>query len=112
MLGIDLEKADRGDGSDLRLLASDLGRALYCTGRWAEALEALQGIGTPRPAHVATMASCHLQLGDRSGAERDRAALQAMLPGFEMESFIRSLRFKRREDLAVLEGDLRALGFS
>ena len=28
MLGIDLEKADRGDGSDLRLLASDLGRAL------------------------------------------------------------------------------------
>ena len=27
-LGIDLEKADRGDGSDLRLLASDIGRAL------------------------------------------------------------------------------------
>ena len=28
MLGIDLEKADRGDGSDLKLLASDVGRAL------------------------------------------------------------------------------------
>jgi serine/threonine protein kinase/Tfp pilus assembly protein PilF len=91
---------------------SDLARALYCTGQWTESLQTLQRIATPRVAHRAYMASCHLQLGDRTAAERTRDDLLAANRGFQLDRFLASLLFRRAEDRAGLERDLRALGLS
>jgi serine/threonine protein kinase/Tfp pilus assembly protein PilF len=87
----------------------DLGRALYCMQRWQEAADALQRISKPLVSHHAYLASCHLQLGDREAAERSKSAILAANPSFEVEGFMKSLLFKRREDIAVLERDLRQL---
>jgi TolB-like protein len=90
-------------------MRSDYGRALYFGGRYADALATLQRIAKPRIEHHVYIASSHLQLGDRPSAERSRAAIIAANPKFTAEQFLKSMYFKRANDLATLANDLRAL---
>lgn len=76
-----------------------LGRAYFVARRYAEAASALAHIAAPECHHHAFLASCYAQLGDEEAARRHAAEVLRRAPEFSTETFLRTLHYKRTEDI-------------
>jgi adenylate cyclase len=90
--------------------ATNLGLALYCAGRYAEAAAAYQGIATPQTGALANLAASLAQAGDREGAARVRARLLEREPAFSSRFLGRLRPFRHEADRAHVEEGMRLAG--
>jgi adenylate cyclase len=77
-----------------------LGRAFFVARRYGEAVAAFGRITTPDQFHHAFLAACHAQSGNETAARRHVAEVLKRDPGFAIESYLKTLHYKRSEDLA------------
>jgi adenylate cyclase len=87
-----------------------LGRALFGSRRYAEALEAFKQIGAPRYSHLAFLAACHAQLVQDAEAREQAAAVLRLRPDFGIKRFVRTLPYREMNDRNHLEEALRKAG--
>jgi len=111
-----------GEGEDWLKMASSLdphgthtrahllGRALFGSRRYAEALEAYKQIGAPRYSHLAFLAACYAQLGRDAEAREQTAAVLKLEPDFGIKRFVRALAYREMNDRNHLEEALRKAG--
>ncbi len=105
-----IKKAIRFDPHRAHARAHLLGRALYGSRRYADAVDAYRQITSPRYAHRLDMAACYAQLGSDAEAKEQAAAALRLKPDFTIESFVRSLPFKETTDRDHLADGLRKAG--
>jgi len=67
--------------------------------RYAEAISAYGHIAAPDQTHHAFLAACYAQLGDEAAARRHAEEILKADPGFSIEGFLRTLHYKREEDV-------------
>lgn len=77
-----------------------LARACFVARRYADAIAALAHIAAPEVAHHSYLAACHAELGDAIAARQHVAEVLKRDPGFSIEGFLRTLHYKREEDIA------------
>jgi adenylate cyclase len=107
-----LEMAVRLDPYDAHARAHLLGRALFVTRRYEEALSAYQKIPSLRAGHLADMAACLAQLGKSAEAkERVEAALR-LDPEFSIEKYLGNLLYSVDADREHHAEGLRKAGFA
>jgi len=87
-----------------------LGRALFGSRRYAEALEAFKQIGAPRYGHLAVLAACYAQLVQNAEAREQTAAVLRLKPDFGIKRFVRTLPYREMNDRNHLEEALRKAG--
>lgn len=95
-----VKKAMRLDPFAMHKRAHLLGRALYATRRYAEALDAFKEIPTPRYTHLADMAACHAQLEETAAAEARAAELLRLKPSFSTRAYVARLHYVKPEHRA------------
>jgi adenylate cyclase len=77
-----------------------LGRAFFLARRYSEAVAAFGRITTPDQFHHAFLAACHAQSENESAAHRHVAEVLKRNPHFTIETYLKTLHYKRPEDLA------------
>ena len=78
-----------------------LGRALFCSRRYAEAAEALARISAPDHYVLGFIAACFAQAGDMARAREHAQLALRKSPGFSVQKdYLPTLHYKREEDLA------------
>jgi adenylate cyclase len=75
-----------------------LGRAYFVARRYGDAISAFDRITTPDQFHHAFIAACHAQLGDDNSARMHVAEVLKREPNFEIESYLKTLHYKRAAD--------------
>jgi adenylate cyclase len=86
---------------------TNLGLALYCAGRYAEAATAYQGIATPQTGALAVLAASLAQAGDADAAARVRTRLLEREPAFSSRLLTRFRPFRLDADRANIEEGMR-----
>ncbi|HEV8647406.1 MAG TPA: hypothetical protein VGR01_17740, partial [Burkholderiales bacterium] len=111
-----------GEGEDWLKMASSLdphgthtrahllGRALFGSRHYAQALEAYKQIGAPRYSHLAFLAASYAQLGRDAEAREQTAAVLKLEPDFGVKRFVRALAYREMNDRNHLEEALRKAG--
>lgn len=87
-----------------------LGRALYRSRRYAEAVDAYSQITSPHYGHLAGMAACYAQMGKDAEAKEQAAAALRLKPDFTIESYLLTLPFRAATDRSHLVNGLRKAG--
>ena len=105
-----VSKAIRSDPHGAHARAHLLGRALYGSRRYADALDAYRQITSPRYARLADMAACYAQMGMDAEAKDAAAAVLRLKPDFAIASYLQSLPFKETTDRNHLADGLRKAG--
>lgn len=93
-----LEMAMRLDPFDAHTRAHLLGRALYVLRRYDDALNAYRKIRSPRVGHLADMAACFAQLGNRDEAKAQVDAILRRDPGFTIAGYLDGLPYLKSAD--------------
>jgi adenylate cyclase len=75
-----------------------LGRAYFVARRYGDAISAFDRITAPDQFHHAFIAACHAQLGDDDLARTHVAEVLKREPNFAIESYLKTLHYKREED--------------
>ena len=88
-----------------------LGRALYGSRRYAEAVDAYRLITSPRYSHLAGLAACYAQMGRDAEAKEQAAAALRLKPDFAIESYLQTLPFSEPTGRDHLVDGLRKAGF-
>jgi adenylate cyclase len=105
-----IRKAMRLDPHGAHARAHLLGRALYGSRRYADAVDAYRQIASPRYSHLAGMAACYAQMGRDAEAKEQAAAALRLKPDFAIESYLRTLPFSETTDRSHLADGLRKAG--
>jgi len=79
---------------------SHLGRAYFVARRYADAVSAFGRITAPTAVHYSWLAAGSAELGDEEAALRYAAAVLKHEPGFSVDAFMKTLHYKRPEDIA------------
>src|SRR5436190_7159406 len=109
-----IEKAMRLNPYHPERFWNHLGRAHFVAGRYAEAISAFGHIAAPDHGHHSYFAASYAQLGDEAAAHEHAAEVLKREPNFSIEAFLRTLHYKRAEDIehhraALLKAGLPAL---
>jgi len=109
-----IEKAMRLNPCHPERFWNHLGRAFFVAGRYAEAISAFGHIAAPDHGHHSYFAASYAQLGDEAAAHQHAAEVLKREPNFSIEAFLRTLHYKRAEDIehhraALLKAGLPAL---
>jgi adenylate cyclase len=75
-----------------------LGRACFVARRYQDAIAAFGHITTPDQFHHSFLAACHAELGDEAAARAHAAEVVNRDPSFTIESYLKTLHYKRPED--------------
>jgi adenylate cyclase len=95
-----IEKAMRLNPYHPERFWNHLGRAFFVARRYDEAISAFGRITAPDHLHYAFLAACSAQLDDDSAAQKYAAEVLKREPRFVTETYLRTLHYKRPEDLA------------
>jgi adenylate cyclase len=75
-----------------------LGRAYFVARRYGDAISAFERITAPDQFQHAFLAACHAQLGDESSVRTHATEVLKREPSFSIESYLKTLHYKRAED--------------
>jgi adenylate cyclase len=95
-----IEKAMRLNPYHPERFWNHLGRALFVARRYAEAIAAFSRITAPDHLHHAFLAACNAELGNEAAARGHAAEVLKREPAFCIENYLKTLHYKRPEDLA------------
>ena len=76
---------------------SHLGRALFLTSRYAEAVDAFKRITDPDHSHHAFLATCYAHLGEAEAAQRHVIEVLAREPAFSTATYLATQTYYKRE---------------
>ena len=93
-----IEKAMRLNPYHPERFWNHLGRAYFVARRYRDAISAFGHITAPDQFHHAFLAACHAQLGDEPSARTHTAEVLKREPGFAIDSYLKTLHYKRPED--------------
>jgi adenylate cyclase len=79
---------------------SHLGRAYFVARRYVDAVSAFGHITAPTQVHYSWLAASSAQPGDDAAARRYAAEVLKREPAFSVDAFLRTLHYKRPEDIA------------
>jgi adenylate cyclase len=95
-----IEKAMRLNPCHPERFWNHLGRAYFVARRYSDAISAFDRITAPDCSHHTYFAACHAQLGDDTAAvQRHTAEVLKREPKFSVDTFLRTLHYKRPEDI-------------
>ncbi len=94
-----IEKAMRLNPCHPERFWNHLGRAFFVARRYADAISAFGRITAPTQLHYSFLAASCAQLGDESGARQYAAEVLKREPGFSVDAFLKTLHYKRPEDI-------------
>ena len=94
-----IEKAMRLNPCHPERFWNHLGRAFFVARRYVEAISAFGRITSPNQLHYSFLAASSAQLGDDSGARQYAAEVLKREPGFSVDAFLKTLHYKRPEDI-------------
>jgi adenylate cyclase len=96
---LSVRKAMRLDPYDADAWAHLLGRALFGSHNYQEALSAFKLVPLPNYSHHAFMAACHAYLGEDKQAQIERAEILRLKPDFSSAEFCnKALFYKHNAD--------------
>jgi adenylate cyclase len=95
-----IEKAMRLNPCHPERFWSHLGRAYFVARRCADAVSAFGRITAPTAVHYSWLAAGSAELGDDEAARRYAAGVLKHEPGFSVDAFMKTLHYKRPEDIA------------
>jgi len=93
-----IEKAMRLNPYHPERFWNHLGRAYFVAHRYGDAISAFGRITALDQFHHAFIAACHAQLGDEPSARAHATAALEREPSFSVESYLKTLHYKRAED--------------
>ena len=93
-----IEKAMRLNPYHPERFWNHLGRAYFVAHRYGDAISAFERITAPDQFHHAFLAACHAQLGDEPSARTHATEVLKREPSFSIESYLKTLHYKRAED--------------
>ncbi len=105
-----IRKAMRLDPHGAPARAHLLGRALYGSRRYADAVGAFRQITAPRYSHLVNMAACYAQMGRDAEAREQAAAALRLKPDFAIETYLQTQPFTETADRSHLADGLRKAG--
>lgn len=91
---------------------TNLGLALYCLGRYDEAVAAYLKVATPQIGILAALAASYAQAGNAIAAEATKAKLLARAPDFSIHRFVQGRPFRNERDRTHLLRGLKKAGLS
>jgi adenylate cyclase len=94
-----IEKAMRLNPYHPERFWNHLGRAHFVAGHYADAIAAFSRITAPDHLHHAFLAACHAELGNEAAARTHVAEVLKREPAFCIENYLKTLHYKRAEDL-------------
>jgi adenylate cyclase len=77
-----------------------LARAFFVARRYSEAASALSHITAPNCVHHSYLAACFARLGDEPAAHEHADEVLKLDPRFSIDAFLKTLHYKRAEDIA------------
>jgi adenylate cyclase len=95
-----IQKAMRLNPSHPERYWNHLGRGYFVARRYADAVAAFSRISQPNAAHCSFLAASCAELGDEDAARHWAAEVLKREPGFTVDAFLRTLHYKRSEDIA------------
>ena len=93
-----IELARRLDPYPPDARADSLGQALFCAGRFAEAIKAYRMIGEPNASHHANMAACHAMLDEQKEAQARAEKVRTLNPEFSGGDFVDRMPYMNETD--------------
>jgi adenylate cyclase len=87
-----------------------LGRALFISGSYEDAIEAFKQVPVPRFSHHAEIAACYAQLGSDEKASQHAEQVLSLNPDFSIAEHVRGLPFKESRDRDRYRDGLRKAG--
>lgn len=105
-----IREAARLDPHGAHNRAHLLGRALYSSRHYAEAIDAYKQITSPPYGHLAELAACFAQMGRDAEAREHAAAVRQLNPDFSIDGYLRKLPYKETTDRSHLAEGLRKAG--
>jgi adenylate cyclase len=93
-----IEKAMRLNPYHAERFWNHLGRAYFVARRYGDAISAFGHIAAPDQFHHAFLAACHAELDDQPSARGHAAEVIKSDPSFTVESYLKTLHYKRSED--------------
>lgn len=105
-----LRKAARLDPHGAHVRAHLLGRALFGSRDYGEAMLALRQIRAPRYDHHLFLAGCYAQVGQDTEARDHAAAALQLKPDLSIKQFLQRLPYRESPDRSHLEEALRKAG--
>jgi adenylate cyclase len=94
-----IEKAMRLNPYHPERFWNHLGRAHFVAGHYADAIAAFSRITAPDHLHHAFLAACHAELDNETAARSHVAEAVKREPAFCIENYLKTLHYKRPEDL-------------
>ncbi len=93
-----IEKAMRLNPYHPERFWNHLGRACFVAHRYGDAISAFGHITAPDQFHHAFLAACHARLGDERSARMHATEVLKRDPSFTIESYLKTLHYKRAKD--------------
>jgi adenylate cyclase len=87
-----------------------LGRALYVSGSYEDAIEAFRQVRVPSFSHHAEIAACYAQLGSDEKASLHAGKVLSLKPDFSIADHVQGLPFKESRDRDQYRDGLRKAG--
>src|SRR5579871_1179661 len=95
-----IEKAMRLNPSHPERFWSHLGRAYFVARRYADAVSAFGRFTAPTQVHFSFLAAASAELGDEAAAHQYAGEVLKREPKFSVDAFMKTLHYKRTEDIA------------
>lgn len=89
---------------------TNLGLALYCLGRYDEAVAAYLKVAAPQVGILAALAASYAQAGNAAAAEASKAKLLERAPDFSIRRFMKGRPFRNERDRTHLSRGLEKAG--
>ena len=105
-----MREAARLDPHGAHNRAHLLGRALYASRHYADAIDAYKQITSPHYGHLAELAACLAQMGRDAEARERAAAVRQLNPDFSIDGYLQKLPYKETTDRSHLAEGLRKAG--
>ncbi len=105
-----IRKAARLDPHAAHKRAHLLGRALYGSRQYGDAIEAYKQISSPQYGHLAEWAASYAQMGRDVEAREQATAVRRINPDFSIESYLQKLSYKEPTDRNHLKEGLVKAG--
>ena len=107
-----IRKALRLDPHAAHRRAHLLGRALYGSRHYVDAIDAYKRITSPRYGHLAEMAACFAQAGRDTEARAQADAVLQLNPDFSIDGYLHAFPYKEASDRGHLAEGMRKAGLS
>ena len=105
-----IKKAARLDHHAAHKRAHLLGRALYGSRHYGDAIDAYKQISSPQYGHLAEWAASYAQMGRDVEAREQATAVRQINPDFSIESYLHKLPYKEPTDRNHLKEGLVKAG--